>query len=293
MTKYNLIDKPSVIKPTYRKSLNQGQITVLNLLYLFRFASSEQIATYSGVKGAKAVQKRLKILEEQGLIAKRYDKSYKLRGKPAAYYLQPHGARLLAQLNPKRKSDDPTNIKRLYRNKDVSESFIEHCLNTLNTYLTLKALNQVDDQLNFIPKIVLNGEDYEDFPHPLPDAYIGLETEKGYQPFFLDLFEANQPFFVLVRRIKKYLDYADHDEWPFDGNLPIMLIIVTNKSIHKRLRKRIARDLQNADMETSFATTELSHLQNIEHDGKVWLPINEDGDDPEDPRKPHRLRSLS
>jgi predicted transcriptional regulator len=76
-------------EPKYRKKLNEEQVAVLQLLWRFRFASNEQIAKYQQKPNSKAVQKRLKILEDQGLIAKRYDKSYKLQGKPAAYYLTP------------------------------------------------------------------------------------------------------------------------------------------------------------------------------------------------------------
>jgi len=89
MTDNNKLNKP---EPKYRKQLNQEQIAVLQMLYRFRFASNEQVAKFQEKPGSKAVQKRLKILEDQGLIAKRYDKSYKLQGKPAAYYLTHHKA---------------------------------------------------------------------------------------------------------------------------------------------------------------------------------------------------------
>jgi predicted transcriptional regulator len=78
-----LTTKPNKPEPKYRKKLNQEQIAVLQLLYRFRFASSEQIAKHQAKPNSKAIQKRLKILEDQELIAKRYDKSYKLKGKPA------------------------------------------------------------------------------------------------------------------------------------------------------------------------------------------------------------------
>ena len=113
--------------PKYRKRLNLEQVAVLQMLYRFRFASSEQVAKFQEKPGSKAVQKRLKILEDQGLISKRYDKTYKLKGKPAAYHLTPTGARAL-EANAPRESDEPINIKRLYKDKDVSEGFIEHCM---------------------------------------------------------------------------------------------------------------------------------------------------------------------
>jgi SOS-response transcriptional repressor LexA len=69
-------------------------------LYKFRFGSSDLIAKRFNKPSGKYVQKRLHILEDQGYIARRYDKSYKLQGKPAAYYLLPSAARLLQAQQP-------------------------------------------------------------------------------------------------------------------------------------------------------------------------------------------------
>lgn len=276
-------------EPKYRKKLNQEQVAVLNLLYTFRFASNEHVAKFSGKKNAKHVQKRLKILEDQGYIAKRYDKSYKLKGKPAAYYLLPKGARALiaaGDSNP----DEPINVKRIYKDKDVSEGFIQHCLNLLAIFLALDAL--YGDRLDFFTKSDLNYEQYEYYPQPLPDAHIQLKTSSGTREFFLDIFEDSQPFFVLIRRIKKYLEYSGSGEWSGD-ELPTILIVAENKSVHKRLRKRVAKELRDSYEEVSFATTRLEHLLDREYKGKVWLPIDEEGDDVEEPREAVALSKLS
>jgi DNA-binding PadR family transcriptional regulator len=199
-------------EPKYRKKLNEEQVAVLHLLWRFRFAGNEQIAKYQQKPNSKAIQKRLKILEDQGLIAKRYDKSYKLKGKPAAYFLTPNGARMLATHKP-RKNDEPINIKRIYKDKEASEGFIEHCKNVLAIYLMLKALYPAKDKLNYFTKAQLSYEKYDFMPSPLQDACIRIKTSTGDRYFFLDIFEDNQPFFVLIRRIKKYLDYAGSGEW--------------------------------------------------------------------------------
>ena len=291
-----MTDNTSKPEPKYRKKLNKEQVAVLQLLYRFRFASSEQIARYQEKPSNKFIQKRLKILEDQSLIAKRYDKSYKLKGKPAAYYLLPQGARALIQY-ANRRPDEPINIKRIYKDKDVSESFIEHCLNVLSVYLALKALYPAKGKLGYFTKSQLSYEKYDFFPSPLQDAYVHLKTSKSDQHFFLDIFEDSQPFFVLIRRIKKYLDYAGSGEWArydTDGELPTVLLVVDNKSVHKRLRKRIAKELRDSYEEIAFATTKLEHILNsTENKGKVWFPIDEDGDDPDEPVKPVALSSLS
>lgn len=295
MSDNNHTIKPSKSEPKYRKKLNQEQVAVLNLLYTFRFASSGQIAKYSHKKDSKHVQKRLKILEDQGYIAKRYDKSYKLKGKPAAYYLTPKGARALAQYDPP-EDDEPLNVKRIYKDKDVSEGFIQHSLNILSAYLQLKGLH--GDKLRFFTKVSLNYEKYEYFPQPLPDAFISIKSGaqgKGKaRRFFLNIYEDNEPFFVLVRRIKKYLEYAGEGDWATtDTELPTILMVVENKSVHKRLRKRIAKELRESyEDEIAFATTRLDDLLDDEYEGKVWLPVDEEGDDPEEPVKPKALSSL-
>jgi len=110
----------------------------------------------------------------------------------------------------------------------------------------------------------------------------------------LDIFEDSQPFFVLIRRIKKYLDYTGSGDWEAgrDSDLPTMLLVVQNKSVHKRLRKRIAYELRESYEELEFATTKLEHILEPRHKGKVWFPIDEGGDDLEEPRRAVGLSSL-
>lgn len=286
MTENTRIPNPNKSEPKYRKKLNEEQVAVLNLLYTFRFASSEHIAKYQKKPNRKHVQKRLRILEDQEYIAKRYDRSYKLKGKPAAYYLLPKGARVLTGLDD-RDENEPINIKRIYKDKDVSEGFIQHSLNILGAYLALSALH--GNKLDFFTKSDLKYEQFEFYPQPLPDAHVRISAKGGDKNFFLDIFEDNQPFFVLIRRIKKYLEYAG--DWP-EEPLPTILLIVENKSVHKRLRKRVAKELRDSYEEVSFATTRLEYLLDPEYKGKVWFPIDEDGDDPDEPIQPVVLTKL-
>jgi hypothetical protein len=288
MTENTRIPNPDKSEPKYRKKLNEEQVAVLNLLYTFRFASNEHIARYQKKPNSKHVQKRLRILEDQGLIAKRYDKSYRLKGKPAAYYMLPKGARALMVLGD-RDENEPINIKRIYKDKDVSEGFIQHSFNVLSAYLTLSALH--GNKLDFFTKSDLNYEQFEFYPQPLSDAHVRISAKDGDKNFFLDIFEDTQPFFVLIRRIKKYLEYAGSGDWP-EEPLPTILLVVENKSVHKRLRKRIAKELRDSYEELPFATARLERLLDPEYKGKVWLPIDEDGDDPEEPREPVILAKL-
>ncbi len=84
-----------------RRKLNEGQLEVLDLLYKFRFGSNDLFALHFGKKDRSFVFKRMNILLEQGLLGKRFDSSYRIQGKPAAYYLAPDGARMLQTCKPK------------------------------------------------------------------------------------------------------------------------------------------------------------------------------------------------
>ena len=270
-------------KPKYRKALNSSQLQTLHLIYKFRFCSSQQIATYFKKRSPKDVQKRLKILEDQGLIAKRYDKSYKLRGKPAAYFLLPDGARTVAK---NRAEDKPINIKAIYRNKTVSEAFITHCLNIAWVYFTLKAVYAVN--LRFFTQTDLNYDQFDYFIRPLPDAYLsltsGLNDDEQTRDFFLETYEETTPYFVLLRRIKKYLSYAEDGDWATtESDLPTILIICETTSTQKRVRKRIARELRATYEEMVFATTTKEALRTASKaSDKIWRLVDEDEPQPEE-----------
>lgn len=82
----------TVAEPKYRRPLNLEQIAVLDWLYKVRFSSSKQIAKYLRKANLKTIQNKLQILEKRGFIYKHYDKSYKLAGRSAEYFLTPKGA---------------------------------------------------------------------------------------------------------------------------------------------------------------------------------------------------------
>jgi hypothetical protein len=278
--------------PTHRKQLNIDQLRVLSLLHRFRFASSRQIASYSFKKTEKSIQKRLKILENRGLIAKRYDKSYKLRGKPAAYYLLPKGARALEKLQP---PANPIKIKTIYTDGLVSENFISHSRHIMDACLELRQL-YLQSRLEFFTKSELNYDDFDHFPQPLADVYIRLHSNRGELQYFLDIFEDTEPYFVLIRRAVKYINYAAEGDWAAtETTLPIILFVVGNKSIEKRLRKRLTSLLEdNYEEELKFATASLPEVLDLgARKDNIWRLVDGFGDDPDDPPKPKSLLKLA
>ena len=251
-----------------RRKLNSEQIEVLRLLYKFRFGTIDFFAQYFGKKDRSFVYKRLKILQEQGLVGKRFDSSYRLLGKPAAYYLNPEGARTLQEA-----LGLEINIKTIYKDKSVSEQFVSRSLEIFNIHNRLK--NEYGDSLKFFTKADLNREDYDYFPQPLPDAYIRL----GDKQFFLDLFHDSEPSFVAKRRIRQYIKYDEDGDWAVtETGLPKVLVVCESQSLAKRVQKHMSKALDDAwsDSEVAFASTTKPEL--MDENPVVWQRTDNTGD---------------
>ncbi len=131
----------------YRRPLNKDQIHLINLFYKFRYINTRQLSEYLG-KNPRIINGRLKILLDQGYIDRFYDKSYKLKGKPAIYYLLPKSLSFL--------KTQPyfNNYAKFihYRNKASSNAQINHYIKVFDIYQELKDKYKYD---KFITKIEL------------------------------------------------------------------------------------------------------------------------------------------
>lgn len=257
------MDKPEA-RP--RKKLNSDQLLVLKLLFKFRFGSNDLIAQYFGKKDRSYVFKRLTILLEQGYIGKRFDSSYRIQGKPAAYYLTPSGARILKSSY----EDIQLNIKSIYKDKVVSENFAQHCLDIFALHNQLKGAY---NGLLFFTKAQLVTYDY--FPDKLPDAYIRLKNREGESQFLLDIYHDAQPFFTVVRRIRQYVSFCEEGKWATTGtDFPIILIVCESVSTQKRLIKQITKALNDTyDDEVAFYVTTKAQLKTIQSDDAIWQGV--------------------
>lgn len=236
-------------QPKYRHRLNPEQLEVLELLHKFRFASSDLIARYFNKKNGTFVYKRIKILEEQGLVGKRYENSYRLQGRPAIYYLVPDGARKLQEI---RNTD--VNIKAAYKDKIASDQFIDHNLTIFKIYCDLKTL--YGDRLKFFTKSEL--KQYEYFPDPLPDAYFRINTDDEHKQYFLEALQSTRPFFVSVNKARRYIQYQESGEWEdTDTDLPTVILACDSPTLQNRLEKQIIK-LENEIDELKFHLTSSS-----------------------------------
>ncbi len=229
----------------HRRKLNTEQLIVLELLYKFRFGSNDLFAEYFGKKDRSYVFKRLSVLLEQGLIGKRFEPSYRLQGKPAAYYLLPEGARTLKKYRDESDTDE-VNIKAIYKDTTVSEKFIDHCFAIFTLYNQITT--QYEDDLDFLSKS--DQANFEDFPKPLSDAYLTLQTEDDeIKHFFLDVLDDDTHLLIdASKKIKRYIAYKKSGDWALvtESPFPKIIFVCNSEEASKRVQRRCEAVLHKA-----------------------------------------------
>jgi len=260
----------------YRRPLNKQQIKTLYLLYWYRFCTSKQIAISLKRPDPKSIQNKLKILEDQGLISKRYDKSYKLTGRPAEYYLTPKGARALETAQPD--TTNPWATKSLYKNKTVSDEFLKHTTTVVDVALRLRAL--YGDKPWILPKSYM--AKYSVYPTWTPDLHLKIPA-RGETPtrhYFLDIWDGTKPFFVSVRKTRNYVNFKESGDWEEDEPYPAILAVCDDAYTQKKLSRQMKRILDNSwGDELVFATTTRKQLdETTKQTEKIWLKADLDNE---------------
>ncbi|MFO0887138.1 MAG: replication-relaxation family protein [Candidatus Nomurabacteria bacterium] len=262
----------------YRRPLNGQQTETLNILYWYRFCTAKQLAHTLGKSSQKAIQNKLQVLEAQGFIDKRYDKSYKLAGRPAEYFITPKGARELERLKPGVTNKWAT--KSLYKNKTVSDDFLRHCITVTEIAKKLREIFGNIHKMYILPKSYIAQYGY--YPAWTPDLHLEIPG-RGSTPskhYFVDIWDGTKPFFVSVRKTRNYVNFKDSEQWQEKEQFPVIVAICQDEKNQKKLNKQIKRILDDQwDEELLFATTTLDKLQQATHPtDKIWSKILTDED---------------
>lgn len=226
--------------PTFkpRKHLTDQQQEILELLYKFRFATTDLIVSYQELGSRVYTYRRLKLLVERGYIGRRYDGTYRIRGNYAFYYLLPRGIRQL-------RADPEINVKALlamYKDGSRSQGYMEHCLSVFRLYVKFNEL--YGEALSFFTKSELTGD--EQFPKKIPDGYLVLENkEKTITQCMLEMIETTIPFFVVRQKILKHIRHCEASGW--QGSYPDLLLLCENASLERRVRRLAATLLVQTD----------------------------------------------
>ncbi len=238
----------------HKTKLNSKQVHLLKLLFKFRFASAELLARQKKVS-PRSVNNTLSILMDQGYISRRYDKSYKLLGKPASYFLVSKGLKLLRDEH----SLSQKALHLMYKNKSLSQSFVDHNLNVFTACLNLREAYK--DTFSIFTKSETAELDY--MPEKLPDLYLSRKEPAEDQPneYLLDIFTDTQ-FFIIKKRIDAYVEHFESGDWP-NNQYPTILIACQDARTEEKLHKHIQTALDNNyidEEDLRFMTTSTKSL---------------------------------
>jgi hypothetical protein len=258
----------NMINTTKRYSLNAKQIHILKLTYKFRFITSSLLARYKGISRISS-NKSLKILLEQDYLGTRYDKSYKIQGKAATYYL---AKKALTYLRDQHHLNEQV-LHAQYKNKTVGNEFIDHNINIFEAYLALR--HSYPDAFHIFTKA--ETVDYGYFPEPRPDLYLNRinPVRASKNEYLLDIFTDTQ-LFIIKKRIAVYLEHFESGDWETEAETiyPAILIACPDSRLEERLQTHIAKVLYNSGIdELKIYTTTVKAL--VGSDALIWSNVTE------------------
>lgn len=224
----------SVAQTRKHLSLTKKQLHLLSLLYKFRFVTIPLLTTYKNLK-SNSLQRSFNLLLEENYIAKKYDASYKIDRKPAVYYLASKGINAL-------KSDSRFHHAMLhayYKNKSVSDAFIQHTVDTLEVFNRLVPRFDAEYELFTCQEVT----HFDDFPETKPDIYL-----RGEQEYFIML-AYDLPPFVIRKRLQEYVTHYDEGVWA--GEMyPTLIFILASDTAARRFLLHANDVLESAGIDS-------------------------------------------
>lgn len=206
-------------------------IQTLTLIYKFRYLSSPLLAELRHINRTVAFR-TLETLYQKDLLNKRFDKSYKLLGKPASYSLNINGINYLKERMELNKNYAHTH----YKNKINSERFITESLDILRTFVIINEFYPY----TFTTFTKAEMTAFSDkFPKPLPHLYLNRMKLDNTRPNFymLDIL-VNQDKKVIAARIDKYFKHYESGDWEEEEH-PVILLVVADSYIERETLKMI------------------------------------------------------
>ena len=213
-------------------ALKKGQIAILEALYGCRFCSCRLLADSLGIRSLSNLHEKLNVLMKHGFVDRRYDKSFRLRGMPAAYYVTPKGMRQLQLIHGRERVTDAI-VKAGYRDRVVSQAFVNH------TVRVCAYINQLQHRYPLL-EVLLRREmmlcSY--IPANPPDAFLLLRVNDGIRQFFFDVVSKDMLPSTIRRRIAGYMDFFDSGGWSeANSDMPKLLLLLEDPAMKRRLER--------------------------------------------------------
>ena len=215
------------------RQLNNNQIQNLKTVLKFRYVTTDNLANYQSITTNSAYS-ALEILSKAGYLGKIYEKSYRLLNKSARYFLTQQALTYLR--NEANVQLDETIWKSRKTDDKKTPDFIDlqvalhAAYNNLLAYFGAKIA--IDTALE------MHGT--EGIIKPLPGLLV---TPSKGRHFFVEVADGQHLFFIR-KRIRKYIENYESNEWEWDA-YPDVYVIRSSASDRTRLRKFIEQQMED------------------------------------------------
>jgi hypothetical protein len=232
------------------------------LLYKFRFITIPLLTTYKDFK-SNSLQRNLNILLEEKYVDRRFNLNYKIDRKSAIYYLSAKGVTTL-RIDPR---FNLTTLHSYYRNRAVSDTFMQHTVDTLEVYNSIE--QSYPDRFEIFTKQEVMH--FDDFPKNKPDLYL-----RGDKEYFITLAYDVQSF-LIRKRLAEYITHFDEEGWIKD-NYPTLLFVLADSNSERHFLKFAMATLESAGIdikELPISTTTMQALTQKPHANTIWTFVGE------------------
>ena len=207
------------------RQLNNNQIQNLKTVLKFRYVTTDNLANYQSITSNSAYS-ALEILSKAGYLEKIYEKSYRLLNKSARYFLTQQALTFLRSQADIQLADAIWKSRKTDGKK--TPDFIDLQVVLHAAYNDL--IRRFGDKIAIDTALELHGT--EGVIKPLPGLLVRPTIGKN---FFVEIADGQHLFFVR-KRIRKYIENYESNEWEWDA-YPNVYFIRSSASDRTRLRK--------------------------------------------------------
>lgn len=252
--------------------ITNKQTEILTLIYQFRFLNRTQIQQLLKHKDPKTINTWLKDLNEKQYLNRIYSNTIGANTKPAIYYAGINTTRYYKSLN----QDNAIYLKKLYRDNERSQSFIDDQIFIANICLNFSEIN-TKGEINYTYETaagVTSNSSYKFMEDLSPQLIFTKKTKSKIKQYVLVQLDSALPKYMIKKKMKNYIEFFYTNEWEENTGQPFPTILFTCQTLAlmlyaKQTMKRLLDDYQEPeDFEAWFATNDKIREQGI--NAEIW-----------------------
>jgi hypothetical protein len=230
--------------------ITNKQTEILTLIYQFRFLTRTQIQTFLNHKDHHKINSWLKDLNEKQYLNRIYSNTIGANTKPAIYYAGINAIRHYKSLG----LDNITYLKKLYRDNERSQSFINEQILIADICLNLLSINNKGEiKYSFVTAADVTSNPLYKFMEDLSPQLIFIKTQKTEsKQYILVLLNSVQPKYMIKKKMKNYIEFFYTNEWEENLDTPFPTLLFACETLAlmifaKRTMKKLLDDFQKPE----------------------------------------------